>query len=270
MALIDTGIKVTGTRHPSPMAIVESHMAMPGESVAFELIGGVVVTNRGGREAGLFLRVDGAVVADVPIAIGAMPTSTADLIAKKVLTKTYVKSGGGLDLVRMCSCQYGPCGHCSAGSHHKCTTRVGFGGKPPAGPDTYLQNRRGLVVASVWRSGKGCRWMCPCSTCADTTTVPDKKMTVTAAPKRARGDLRVGEIIWLTPKTKTAPRICWQQPQAEILSIELGYVTVKIGAEEHRVHRDNIRRTDPETGKRTVAKVRRQEVTEGFIAETLF
>jgi hypothetical protein len=274
MALIDTGRKVTSTRRRSPLAIMETHMAAPGTSVAFEQIGGVVVTNRGDREAGLFLRADGAVVADVPIELGAMPTSTADLIAKKVLTRTYIKSAGGLDLVRMCSCQYGPCGHCSSGSHDKCTTRVGFHGKPPKeGADTYVQNRRGHAIAPIRRSGTDCRWWCPCTTCTDTAKADAeaKPTATTKAHRAARGDLRIGDTVWLTPKTLGAPTVCWSQPRATVVRIEQPtHVVVQVDGVEHEIHVDNIRRTDPAARKPTVPKPRRQQIPDGFTADTLF
>lgn len=89
----------------------------------------------------------------------------ADWIADNVLPRHYVKSCGGLDLIRCCECQYGPCGWCQQlGKHERCTTRFGFPGQGPASPLTHLVLRSGSTrgTLGVWPVGTPCRWRCPC------------------------------------------------------------------------------------------------------------
>lgn len=62
-----------------------------------------------------------------------------------------------------CACQWGACGHCKAGRHRDCTTTA-WGWSPS--PDTYLCGAR------VWRSGRPCRWICPCITCRSVSFTP--------------------------------------------------------------------------------------------------
>uniref|UniRef100_UPI003F494A1D DUF6248 family natural product biosynthesis protein n=1 Tax=Actinoplanes sp. CA-084688 TaxID=3239901 RepID=UPI003F494A1D len=94
-----------------------------------------------------------------------IPAEAAAWIAATVLTRRYLDSCGGLDLVRLCCCQYGRCGHCSLGRHDQCTTRNGHAGRPPASPATHLLARAGHVVAEVWATGTPCAWRCPCGDC---------------------------------------------------------------------------------------------------------
>lgn len=58
-------------------------------------------------------------------------------------------------------------------------------------------------------------------------------------------DLRTDDKVWLTPKTLGAPRICWREPQAVVVRLENPYVVVMVDGQEYRVHRDNVRSTDP-------------------------
>ena len=58
-------------------------------------------------------------------------------------------------------------------------------------------------------------------------------------------DLRPDTTVWLTARTLSAPRICWSEPCAVVKRIEHPYVVVDVAGQEHRVHVDNVRRTDP-------------------------
>jgi hypothetical protein len=57
--------------------------------------------------------------------------------------------------------------------------------------------------------------------------------------------LRADDTVWLTPKTLGAPRICWREPRATVVRREIPYVVVLVDGQEHTVHEDNVRRTDP-------------------------
>ncbi|ROP29526.1 DUF6248 family natural product biosynthesis protein [Couchioplanes caeruleus] len=170
----------------------------------------------------------------------------ADRIAGRVLTKTYLKSCGGLDLVRMCACQYGRCGHCGMGQHDKCTTRVGFHNRPPLEAHTHIVGRRGSALAAVRTTGTPCRWVCPCTACAQPEPASEQRPEAVAY-RRVRGELRPGDTVWLHPRTLTSPAVCWQQPRATVVRTERAslYAVVQVGQAEHRIHVDNIRRTDP-------------------------
>ena len=101
-----------------------------------------------------------------------MTPETADWIYHEVLTKKYrrgvgaepiVRKGkvidGGLGpaAVRTCPCHWGPCGHCQdRGRHDRCTTRVGWDGNPPPGPEGWIS------CIPVWRTGTPCAWRCSC------------------------------------------------------------------------------------------------------------
>ncbi|WP_199513901.1 DUF6248 family natural product biosynthesis protein [Nucisporomicrobium flavum] len=198
-----------------------------------------------------------------------IPTKTADRIATEVLTATYIKSCGGLELTRSCSCQHGRCGHCGVGDHGRCTTRVSFNGKPPAQPLTYVVDRRGGALASVWPSGTACRWVCSCTDC------PTGDNTATQAPaahRKARGDLRPDDTVWLQPKTLACPAICWTQPRATVVATQGLYVVVKVGRQQHRIHVDNIRRSDPGAahGVVNVKAKPRPQMPDGFEEQSLF
>jgi Family of unknown function (DUF6248) len=199
-----------------------------------------------------------------------IPESDAEWIATKVLTRTYLRSCGGVKLVRLCRCQYGRCGHCGDGRHSKCTTRIGFGGNPPAGPHTHLVDRRGGAIAGVWTTGKPCRWVCSCDACAQAQPATPEAAPV-AAPT-TRGDLRPGDTVWLRPKTLGCPSICWKQPRAAIIALGYPYAVVKVGRKEYRIHLDNIRRSNPQAAKSVLA-VRpkpRPSLPNGFTEQALF
>ena len=51
--------------------------------------------------------------------------------------------------------------------------------------------------------------------------------------------------VWLTPKTTTAPRVCWREPRATVVRVDHPYVVVQVAGEQHRVHVDNVRTTEP-------------------------
>lgn len=210
-----------------------------------------------------------------PTTATTMPQDQADWIAQHVVPRTYVKSCGGIKLVRLCQCQYGQCGHCGAGSHGKCPTRAGFAGKSPAGVATHIVGRKGVVVADVWPSGKACRWVCSCAICpkVEAKPVSDEKPRTTAF--KAGGDLRRGDTVWLIPKTLGCPSICWKRPQATVVGAgdRIGaFVRVKVGRKTYEVHIDNVRRSNPHAAKsvRMVRSRPRPTMPEGYSEQTLF
>lgn len=118
-----------------------------------------------------------------------VPTAVeAEWIRDHALTKAIRR-----DLVPMCSCQYGPSGHCDMGQHDKCAhTRLTY----PPDPETYIVNRLDQVLhvpdvfthplasitgrrphreAQVWLADRACRWQCPC-TCHTTPVAPVDKL----------------------------------------------------------------------------------------------
>lgn len=104
-----------------------------------------------------------------------MNSAAADWVYTVVLTRRYLEScgaimwtgkgagrkdeGHGAVMLRTCPCQWGPCGHCTVGRHHRCTHRR-FA--PTASPATYIQNPRGCALTPVWMVGQPCAWRCPC------------------------------------------------------------------------------------------------------------
>ncbi|QLQ37971.1 DUF6248 family natural product biosynthesis protein [Micromonospora robiginosa] len=95
----------------------------------------------------------------------AIPADAATWIRDVVLPPAYRK---GTRDQSVCPCQWGVCGHCQAGRHEKCNV-VAWGGAPRAHGDTRITDARGLVAGGwgvrsteVWRSGRPCRWICPC------------------------------------------------------------------------------------------------------------
>jgi hypothetical protein len=107
---------------------------------------------------------------------------TAAWVAATVLTSAYIKSCGDLDLIRRCRCEYGSCGHCSAGDHSKCAHRSY---RPGPGPETHVVGRRGSAYTPVWpATGPGCRWLCSCETCVEGT--PSALRPVERRPGRRR------------------------------------------------------------------------------------
>jgi hypothetical protein len=61
-----------------------------------------------------------------------------------------------------------------------------------------------------------------------------------------RGDLLPGDTVWLTPRTMTAPAVCYRQPRGSVVRLDdPSYVVVKVDGTEYQVHRDNVRRSNP-------------------------
>lgn len=103
-----------------------------------------------------------------------MTHEATDWVYDVVLPQRYLESAGaimwtgarenrrdeghGVAFLRLCACQYGPCGRCGDGRPDRCAHREWT---PPFMPATYLQDRRGMAIAAVWRSGKACAWLCP-------------------------------------------------------------------------------------------------------------
>lgn len=101
-----------------------------------------------------------------------MTPGEADWVAANVLTKPAL-SGCSLELVRMCSCQYGVSGHCgSAAKHELCSHHGRVEGWPRPAPDTYVISRRGHAMTAVWRSGTPCVWRCSCEACHAAPSLP--------------------------------------------------------------------------------------------------
>ncbi|BFU46701.1 hypothetical protein [Krasilnikovia sp. MM14-A1004] len=130
--------------------------------------------------------------------------------------------------------------------------------------------RKGGALTEVWTTGTPCRWICPCLDCDQPApTAPD---TAPAERRAGRGDLRPGDTVWLRPKTLGCPTICWKQPRATVIGVDHTYLIVKVGRREHRIHADNIRRTDP-TATKSVITVRpkaRPAPPDGYTEQTLF
>lgn len=119
-----------------------------------------------------------------------MPPSAADWVYDVVITRRYKESAGaimwtgkgddrrdegyGAVMLRTCPCQYGPCGHCGLGRHHRCTHRR-FA--PTVSPATYVQNPRGYALTPVWTAGKPCAWRCPC-VCPAPVTPPLEQLSL--------------------------------------------------------------------------------------------
>lgn len=61
-----------------------------------------------------------------------------------------------------------------------------------------------------------------------------------------RSPLREGQHVWLTPRTLGASAICWKEPRATVRRVTNPWVTVAVDGQEHRVHIDNVRRSEPE------------------------
>lgn len=67
-----------------------------------------------------------------------------------------------------CPCQGSASGHCQTGECMLCPRTWGWHRHGEPAPDTWITDSRGLVAvargvsAAVWRSGRACRWLCPC------------------------------------------------------------------------------------------------------------
>lgn len=92
-----------------------------------------------------------------------MPKPVAAAIYRDVLTPTYRAANtveGSPALIVHCRCHDGRCGHCMAGRHQQCTTRLRG---PLVGPEGYVTGHRGQACTAVWLSGRPCRWVCACA-----------------------------------------------------------------------------------------------------------
>lgn len=100
-----------------------------------------------------------------------MTPEAADWVYEVVLTQTYRRAVGaegrgnedlqlGPAAVRTCHCQWGPCGHCSAGRVDRCAHRT-IPDWPRPSPATHIVTRAGGARTDVWLSGTPCRWRCP-------------------------------------------------------------------------------------------------------------
>ncbi|MEW2442803.1 DUF6248 family natural product biosynthesis protein [Micromonospora marina] len=84
---------------------------------------------------------------------------------------------------RHCPCQGSPSGHCGKGTHEQCPRTWGWERHGHPSPETWITDSRGMVAvargvnAAVWRTGRACRWLCPCD--CHTTVTP-----LFAAPAR--------------------------------------------------------------------------------------
>ncbi len=95
-----------------------------------------------------------------------MTPAEADWIAATALTPRYLASCGGIELVRLCSCQFGACGWCAQlGQHDRCQRG------PVVGVHTRLVARDGAALTQIWTSGTPCAWRCPCD-CPTPEPVP--------------------------------------------------------------------------------------------------
>lgn len=91
------------------------------------------------------------------------PTVDADAAAwirDVVLTLTYRRSTGG---ILRCPCQGSASGHCQNGHHDQCPRTRGWHRHGQPDPETYVVSRSGGALTPVWRAGRACRWLCPCS-----------------------------------------------------------------------------------------------------------
>jgi len=82
-------------------------------------------------------------------------------VRQVVLAKWGPRSWGRTweTLIRVCPCQYGPCGWCKdLGKHERCTHKVAPPHRSPAAR---------LSGIPVWAlPGPACSWRCPCPVCA--------------------------------------------------------------------------------------------------------
>ncbi|MFF5230267.1 hypothetical protein [Dactylosporangium sp. NPDC000521] len=79
------------------------------------------------------------------------------------------------------------------------------------------------------------------------------------------GDIGLYSIVWPTPRTMTAPTICYRQPRCVVLAVCWPYAIIKPqprrgatdGGPRYRVHVDNLRCTDPGQRRAVLPGVRR-------------
>lgn len=96
-----------------------------------------------------------------------LPADAATWIRDVVLPPAY---RAGTTDPSICPCQYGPSGHCAAGRHERCPRTWGWHRHGEPDPDTHITNAAGRVggapsvsSVAVWRTGRPCRWLCPCT-----------------------------------------------------------------------------------------------------------
>lgn len=81
-------------------------------------------------------------------------------------------------------------------------------------------------------------------------------------------DLRKDERVFLHPRTKTAPTICYRQPQATVLTKPdlQSFVQVLVDgeAEPRRIHADNVVRELPATAARPAGPRPRKALPDGM------
>jgi hypothetical protein len=63
-------------------------------------------------------------------------------------------------------------------------------------------------------------------------------------------DANVGDTVFLTPRSKQAPRICYGRYAVTVTSLaDWPYVTVQLNGAAHNIHRDNINKSASKVGK---------------------
>ncbi len=93
-----------------------------------------------------------------------MTPAEAAWVADIILTRQMLKAYSSQDT---CACQGGLCHYCRTGHESPCVV-VRWGGAPRAQSEGWITDRRGRVVPGspdVWRAGRPCRWICPCTDC---------------------------------------------------------------------------------------------------------
>jgi len=116
----------------------------------------------------------------------------ADWIRDVVLPTVYPRRKGckasdddniAYQLLRICPCEYGRCGHCSQRDVHTDCTKHRLAPNPTAAASVLARSREGwFPVAAVWVVGRACRWVCDCP-CRPDGTMPG------TAPRPRQGDL---------------------------------------------------------------------------------
>lgn len=82
-------------------------------------------------------------------------------------------------LARLCACQFGPCGHCTADAHDECTH---IHHEPNEFPAAWLAHRRdGHVLAEVYEVGHRHVWRCSCLPTHGPRAVQDDLLSLLAA-----------------------------------------------------------------------------------------
>lgn len=124
-----------------------------------------------------------------------IPADAAAWIRDVVLTPAY---RAGVGDRTTCPCQGSPSGHCDHGNHEQCPRTWGWHRHGQPDPDTYITNSRGLVAvargvasAAVWRTGRACRWLCPCTCHTTVTALFDPPAREAPRPSVADGNTRI-------------------------------------------------------------------------------